>query len=384
MEFRDLKAQYRALKAEIDCAVARVMENTAFILGPEVSELEGRLAAFAGVRHCVCCASGTDALELALRAFGVGAGDAVFVPDFTFFATAEAAARVGATPVFVDVDGKTFNLEPAKLSAAVETIRAEGRLRPKAVIPVDLFGQPADYAGIRRVAEQNGLLVVEDAAQGFGGSIRGRRACSFGDAAATSFFPSKPLGCYGDGGAVFTDDDGAAELIRSLQIHGRGADKYDNVRVGCNSRLDTVQAAVLLVKLRALEHYELSEADRAATTYSGCLGEAVGTPFVPEGVVSSWAQYTVLLHGPAERDFLRQFLKQRGVPTGVYYPRPLHAQPAMEVCRRVDIPLDVSTELCGRVLSLPMHPYLDDGTVRQICGLVHEGVGTFSQKGDGR
>ena len=289
MQFRDLGAQYAALKDGIDAGIARVLEHGRYIGGPEVAELEARLAGYVGARHCVTCANGTDALQLALMAWGVGPGDAVLVPDFTFFASGEAPALLGATPVFVDVDERTFNLDAAKLEEAVRFVERETDLVPRVVVAVDLFGLPADYPAIRKVCERHGLLLLEDGAQGFGGSIDGRMACSFGDVSTTSFFPAKPLGCYGDGGAVFTDSDEWAELVRSYAVHGKGSMKYDNVRVGVNSRLDTLQAAVLLAKLDAFEG-ELDAVNEAAALYSGALAESgLALPEVPEGYRSSWA-----------------------------------------------------------------------------------------------
>lgn len=283
MQFRDLGAQYAALKDGIDAGIARVLEHGRYIGGPEVAELEARLAGYVGARHCVTCANGTDALQLALMAWGVGPGDAVLVPDFTFFASGEAPALLGATPVFVDVDERTFNLDAAKLEEAVRFVERETDLVPRVVVAVDLFGLPADYPAIRKVCERHGLLLLEDGAQGFGGSIDGRMACSFGDVSTTSFFPAKPLGCYGDGGAVFTDSDEWAELVRSYAVHGKGSMKYDNVRVGVNSRLDTLQAAVLLAKLDAFEG-ELDAVNEAAALYSGALAESgLALPEVPEG-----------------------------------------------------------------------------------------------------
>ena len=285
MQFRDLKKQYQILKEQIDAAVLRVMTDANFISGKQVSELEAQLAEYVGVKHCIACANGTDALTLALMAWGVGEGDAVFVPDFTFFASAETVAYEGATPVFVDVEQSSFNVSPASLELAIEAILKEGKLKPKAVVCVDLFGQPADYISVRKIADKYGLVILEDAAQGFGGRIGDKVACSFGDIATTSFFPAKPLGCYGDGGAVFTDNDEWAELIRSFRIHGKGADKYDNIRIGMNSRLDTIQAAVLQVKLQAFREYELDAVNKVAERYTDALKDLVRTPQVQDIVI---------------------------------------------------------------------------------------------------
>ena len=373
MEFRDLKQQYRVLQPAMDEAVRAVLSSGAFIMGEPVRALEERLAAYAGVRHCLTCASGTDALVLALRALGIGPGDAVFVPDFTFFATAESVALVGAEPVFVDVREDTFNLDPADLERAAARTRAEGRLHPRAVIAVDLFGLPADYDAIRAVASRYGLSVLEDGAQGFGGQLGGRRACGLGDISATSFFPAKPLGCYGDGGAVFTDDDDQASLVASLRVHGKGAGKYDNVRIGTNSRLDTVQAAVLQVKMDAFEAHELEAVRSAARQYTELLRDIVAVPVVPPGFASSWAQYTIRLGGPAERDAVQAALKAEGVPSMVYYPKPLHRQGAFAGLAPEDA-CPVATRLCGEVLSLPMHPYLTSEQISGVCALVRRAL----------
>lgn len=366
MQFRDLKTQYQHLRKDIDAAIQTVLDNTNFISGAPVTELEEQLASYVGVKHCETCGNGTDALSLVLMAWGVGPGDAVFVPDFTFFASGEVVAHQGATPVFVDVDEDTFNLDPARLEEAICAVLAEGRLKPKVIIAVDLFGLPADYPRIQAIADKYGLKVLEDGAQGFGGAIEGRRACSFGDAATTSFFPAKPLGCYGDGGAVFTDDAELAALIQSYKIHGKGSFKYDNVRIGVNSRLDTLQAAILQVKLRAFADTELEAVNAVAAQYTKALGGRVKTPAVPEGFLSSWAQYTITLPEVDQRDALQAALKAQGIPTMVYYPKPMHEQTAFK-----DIPFmkgccPVTERLCGRVLALPMHPYLTEesaGTV---------------------
>lgn len=371
MEFRDLKRQYEALKDKIDAALTGVAASGEFIGGQRVRELESELAEYVGVRHSVSCANGTDALVMALSAWGVTGGDAVFVPDFTFFATAEAVACAGATPVFVDVLPDTFNMDAESLEDAVRKVAAAGEYKPKAVIPVDLFGLPADYAAIKKVAESYGLLALEDAAQAFGGGIGDKRAGSFGDAAAVSFFPAKPLGCYGDGGAVFTDDDRTAAVIESLRCHGMGRDKYDNVRIGRNSRLDAVQAAVLLVKLEAFKAYELQSVNRIARRYTRGLSGIVKTPVIPDGYYSSFAQYTVTLESKRLRDALKLALKRRGIPSAVYYRRPLHAQRAF-----AHLPYDggcpVAERLCDTALSLPMHPYLTDDEVDAVVCAVRE------------
>ena len=329
MEFRDLKRQYQVLKPQMDAAMLEVAENCNFISGKQVTELEQQLAEYVDVKHCVTCGNGTDALTLVMMAWDIKAGDAVFVPTFTFFASAEVVAFEGATPVFVDVDERTFNVDPVKLEEAIEQVKKEGKLNPRAVIAVDLFGQPADYTKIEEICKKHGLLLLEDGAQGFGGKIGDRTACSFGDAAATSFFPAKPLGCYGDGGAVFTNDDEMADYMRSIRVHGKSpADKYDNLRIGLNSRLDTIQAAVLKVKLQAFKDHELESVNRAAKLYDEYLGNVVKTPVVPEGFYSSWAQYTLILDSKEQRTHLQKELKEQGIPTMVYYPKPMHLQGA--------------------------------------------------------
>ncbi len=311
-----------------------------------------------GVKHCITCGNGTDALTLALMVWNIGPGDAVFVPDFTFFASGETPAYEGAVPIFVDVEEVTFNMSPSSLEEAIWQVKREGKLIPRVIIAVDLFGQPADYPEIRRIAEKYGLLILEDGAQGFGGRIGERKACSFGDISTTSFFPAKPLGCYGDGGAIFTDNDEWAALLRSYRIHGKGADKYDNVRIGMNSRLDTLQAAILQEKLKAFEEYELADVNLAARRYTEGLHKTVKTPAVREGFYSSWAQYSILLKGKEERDRLQAYLKEKGIPSMVYYPRPMSMQGAFAGMDCVKVDLSVAVDLCQRVLALPMHPYL--------------------------
>lgn len=367
MQFRDLKKQYQVLKPQIDEAIIHVMDEANFISGSQVKELEQRLAEYVGVKHCITCANGTDALKLAEMALGIGPGDAVFVPDFTFFSTAETVADLGATPVFVDVDTQSYNLAPASLEAAIEKIKADGKLRPRAIVPVDLFGLPADFKAIRAIADKHDLLVIEDGAQGFGGRIGAQRACSFGDISTTSFFPAKPLGCYGDGGAVFTDDDALAAQIRSLCVHGKsGSDKYNNIQLGMNSRLDTIQAAILDIKLTAFADYELDGVNAAARMYTDRLAGKVVTPVVPEGFYSSWAQYTIQLPSREKRDAVQKALKEQGIPTMVYYPRGMHQQGAFEALA-YDGNCPSSEKLCDTVLSLPMHPYLDEQTIDTVC-----------------
>ena len=372
MEFRDLKKQYSVLKQDIDRATQEVCAAGAFIMGPHVRELEQQLADYVGVKHCLSCANGTDALTLALKAWGIGPGDAVFVPDFTFFSSAEVVSLEGATPIFVDVCEDTFNIDPEDLERAIKHVKEEGRLAPKVIVAVDLFGLPADYARIREIADRYGLLILEDGAQGFGGEYNGRRACSFGDIATTSFFPAKPLGCYGDGGAVFTDNEDWAALIASYRVHGKGSDKYDNVRIGLNSRLDTIQAAILQVKLKAFKDYEFDAVNAAAECYTSLLRDIVATPVIPEGYCSSWAQYTIRLHDSAERDALQASLKAAGIPSMIYYRTPMHLQTAFRdiILSEAKDLCPTATSLCSRVLSLPMHPYLTEEDIARVCDAI--------------
>ena len=369
MQFRDLKHQYQVLREEMDRAILDAVASGAYIMGPQVKELEKQLAEYVGVKHCLTCANGTDALTLALKARGVGPGDAVFVPDFTFFSSAEVVPLEGAEPVFVNVCEDTFNIDVTDLELAVQAVLAEGRLRPRVVVTVDLFGLPADYQAIRAVADKYGLLILEDGAQGFGGSIADKRACSFGDIATTSFFPAKPVGCYGDGGAVFTDNDEWAALIDSYRVHGKGQFKYDNVRIGMNSRLDTVQAAVLQVKLKAFADYELDDINAAAEKYTERLKDIVVTPVIPAGFRSSWAQYTIKLQDSVQRDALQAALKAEGIPSMVYYPKPMHLQTAFSQTGNL---CPVATSLCSRVLSLPLHPYLTDEQIDTVCNAIRK------------
>ena len=376
MEFRDLKKQYEVLKTQIDAAITDVVTGAHFISGPQVAALEKKLAAYVGVKHCITCGNGTDALTLALMAWNVGAGDAVFVPDFTFFSSGECPAYEGATPIFVDVDPHTYNMDPDKLRQAIEQVRAEGNLTPKAVVSVDLFGQPADYDRILPLCKRYGLLLLEDGAQGFGGSLHGKRACSFGDIGTTSFFPAKPLGCYGDGGAIFTDNDDWAALIRSLAVHGKsGQDKYNNIRLGMNSRLDTLQAAVLDVKFEAFRMHELEEVNRAAAWYTEALqGSGLVLPEVRPGFVSSWAQYTVQLPQGTDRTAVQAELKEKGIPSMVYYAKPMHHQGALANTRSAQADCPVTERLCETVLSLPLHPYMTEQQVQKISDAVRNAL----------
>lgn len=369
MEFRDLKKQYEVLKPEIDVAIQEVLSSTHFISGPQVKDLEQELAEYVGVKHCITCANGTDALTLALKAWKVGSGDAVFVPDFTFFSSGECPAAEGATCIFVDVKPETFNMDAKKLEQAILDVKAEGKLTPKVVVAVDLFGQTADYDEIEPICEKHGLLLLEDGAQGFGGSLHGQMACSFGDISTTSFFPAKPLGCYGDGGAIFTDNDDWANLIRSLAVHGKsGSDKYNNIRLGMNSRIDTVQAAILRVKLKAFREYEVADVNKVAAWYGEALkGIGLFLPTVPDEMVSSWAQYAVRLPESVDRAALQAKLKEQGIPTLVYYAKPMHQQGAFAGTRSATAECAITEKLCQTVLALPMGPYLSNETVRAIA-----------------
>lgn len=367
MEFRDLKTQYQKLKPKIDAAVSGVLDSSRYIMGAPVAELEEQLADYAGAKHCVACGNGTDALQLALMTWNIGRGDLVFVSDFSFFASAEVIALAGATPIFVDVEPDTFNMSAAALEAAILAEQKKGTGKPKAVIAVDLFGQSADYSKIRPICGKYGLLLLEDAAQGFGGSLGEKKNGSFGDISTTSFFPSKPLGCYGDGGAVFTDHDGWAAALRSLRVHGKSPeDKYDNMRIGLNSRLDTIQAAVLQVKLEAFEEYELQQVNNAAAQYTERLRDIVQTPVVKNGFYSSWAQYSILLEDEKMRDGLKGHLASKGIPAMIFYPKPLHAQRAFgDIEYSGHCP--VADDICKRILSLPIHPYLAEDAIESVA-----------------
>jgi dTDP-4-amino-4,6-dideoxygalactose transaminase len=372
VQFKDLKKQYQILKKDIDNAISFVLDKSNYISGRQVVELENSLAEYVGVKHCITCGNGTDALTMALMVLGIKKGDAVFVPNFTFFATAEAVSFSRATPIFVDVDEDTFNIDSQKLEMAIEDTLSEGRLIPKVIISVDLFGLPADYIKIRKIANKYNLKIVEDAAQGFGGSINSKRACCFGDISTTSFFPAKPLGCYGDGGAVFTDNDDYADYLRSIRVHGKnGSDLYDNIRLGMNSRLDTIQAAILQVKLKAFIDYELKAVNRVAKWYDQRLKNIVDIPTVPQGFYSSWAQYTVKLKNKEQRDELKKNLKTADIPTMIYYPKTISDQTAykdLDVITARD--LSISKKLCEVVLSLPIHPYLTEEDVEVGCAII--------------
>lgn len=371
MQFRDLKAQYQALKPEIDLQIQAVIDSATFILGKPVAELEEKLAKYVGRKHCVACGNGTDALQLALMALGVGSGDAVFTSDFTYFASAGTSSILGATPILVDIDLRTFNMSPDALELQIKRVIEEGKLAPKVVIPVDLFGQPADFDKILPIAEKYGLKVLEDGAQGFGGNIRGKRACSFGDISTTSFFPAKPLGCYGDGGAIFTDEDDVEAKLRSLRAQGKSPiDKYDNREIGMNSRLDTMQAAILIPKFNAFVRHEIDDVNRVAGWYTDRLKEHFVTPTVLPGFLSSWAQYTILCEDNISRDALQAKLKENDIPSMIYYPRGLHQQEAYKWMELSDEMYPCTIEATKRVLSLPMHPYLKESEVDLICNIL--------------
>ena len=368
MQFIDLAAQQERIRDKIDLRIKEVLKHGKYIMGPEVAELESRLADFTGVRHCITCSSGTDALLMPLMAWGIGPGDAVFTTPFTFIATSEVIRLLGATPVFVDVD-ETFNINPKLLEQAIVRVRKEGLLNPRAVIPVDLFGLPANYPEIEKIAEKYGIKVMEDGAQGLGGEIGGQKACSFGNAASTSFFPAKPLGCYGDGGAIFTNDDELSEKLRSIRVHGKGGHKYDNVRTGLNGRLDTIQAAILLEKLDIFPE-ELKLRDMAAQKYTERI-QSVKTPVIPNGYKSAWAQYSVLAESSEHRSELQARLKENNIPSVIYYPKPLHLQTAYEeLGHRVgDFPR--SEGFSQRIFSLPMHPYLSSENIELITNVLN-------------
>jgi dTDP-4-amino-4,6-dideoxygalactose transaminase len=372
--FIDIAAQRRRLGTAIDEAVTRVLTHCQFINGPEVTELEAALADYSGAKHVVTCASGTDALLMVLMAKGVGRGDAVFCPSFTFCATGEAVALTGAVPVFVDVDEATFNMDVNSLKRGIATARRRG-LTPKAVMPVDLFGQSADHDAIAAVAEAEGLFVLDDAAQSFGASYKGRRLGTLGLATATSFFPAKPLGCYGDGGAIFTDDDALAETLRSIRVHGQGSDKYDNVRLGLTGRLDTMQAAILLEKLKIFED-EIAARNQVAERYARGLGNVVSVPRLASGCTSIWAQYTIRLPEGCDRDGFAAALKAQGIPTAIYYVKSMHQQTAYRDFPVADGGLPASERLSDDVISLPMHAYLDEPTQERIIRAVRGALST--------
>lgn len=366
MKIKDLSRQYEILKSEIDEAVSLVLNEQNFIQGPQVTSLEQQLAEYVGTTYCDTCANGTDALKLALMTYGVKSGDAVFVPDFTFIATASSVYLLGATPIFVDIDKNTYNMSAESLEIAVNKVISEGKLMPKAVIAVDLFGLPADYAKISAIAQKHNIKVIEDGAQGFGGAIGLQRACSFGDVATTSFFPVKPLGCYGDGGAVFTNDKRTHELCVSLRAQGQSkGDKYNNVICGYNSRLDTIQAAILIPKLKIFKEHELEAVNSIAMKYTEMLNDIVRTPVIPKGYCSSWAQYTIRVNDKEIRQKLITYLGNKNIQTSIYYPRTLHEQRAFSELKTV-VECKNATDVSKRVLSIPIHPYITGDEVLYV------------------
>jgi UDP-2-acetamido-2-deoxy-ribo-hexuluronate aminotransferase len=372
IEFRDLKRQYHKYKTKFDKALSDNILSSSFILGPSVQILERELADYVGVKHCLSCANGTDAMSLVLMAWGVAKGDAVFVPNYTFFSTAEVVSHIGATPIFVDVDLHTFNMDSSSLREAIDKVLHDTTLIPKVIIPVDLFGLCANYREINNIASEYSLKILEDAAQGFGASMDFKKACSFGNAATTSFYPAKPLGCWGDGGAIFTNDDSLAEVIKSLRSHGIGVHRYDHVRIGMNSRLDTIQASILRVKLNALQKHELNDVNRVAEIYNKKLSKFVVVPFIPEGFYSSYAQYTIRTKSIEERSLLIEHLAIKKIPTVIYYPKTMHQQEVYETSGIQLVDLSRSELLTKTSLSLPMHPYLTDLEVDYIVECIEE------------
>ncbi|MFJ7356670.1 DegT/DnrJ/EryC1/StrS family aminotransferase [Phyllobacterium sp. NPDC097923] len=368
MQFIDLGAQRERISSKLDAAIAKVVREGKYILGPEVAEFEKRLGAYLGVEHVVACANGTDALQIPLMARGIGPGDAVFCPSFTFAATAEVVALVGAEPVFIDVDADTYNINVEQLEAAIKAVLAEGRLQPKAIIPVDLFGLAANYTSVSAIADKYGLFVIEDAAQSIGGKRDNAMCGAFGHVGATSFYPAKPLGCYGDGGAMFTNDAALADLLRSILFHGKGETQYDNVRVGMNSRLDTIQAAVLIEKLAILED-EMEARQIVAKRYANGLKDVVKVALMPEGSRSAWAQYAIETEN---RDALKAHLQANGIPSVIYYVKPLHLQEAYAHYMRAPGGLAVSETLPKNILCLPMHAYLSEADQDRIIGTIRE------------
>ncbi|MGO5115133.1 DegT/DnrJ/EryC1/StrS family aminotransferase [Candidatus Avoscillospira sp. LCP25S3_F1] len=373
MQFIDLKAQYCALKTEIDHNIQTVLDTGVFIGGPYVKELESKLAAFVGRKHCITCANGTDALQIAYMVAGIGAGDAVFCPDMTFISSTEPAKMFGATPVFCDITQDTYCLCTESLERQIQAVLAEGKLTPKAVVAVDILGNPCDYDAITAICEQYGLLLIEDAAQSFGADYHGKKCCAFGQIATTSFFPAKPLGCYGDGGAIFTDDDELADVMRSICVHGKGpGGKYDNIRVGVNSRLDAIQAAILLTKLKALAEHEITARQVVAKRYSQAFEGKLKTPFVAENCVSIWAQYALLAADTAQRDRIVAHLVAMNIPNMIYYPTPQHALPVFQNEPHYAETFPNANDYCARTFSLPMHPYLSEAEQQRVINAVLE------------
>ncbi|RIY01445.1 DegT/DnrJ/EryC1/StrS aminotransferase family protein [Aureimonas flava] len=371
--FIDLATQRDRIRDRVEARFSRIMDQGSFIMGPDVAELETKLSNFGGMAHTISCASGTDALLMPLMAWGIGPGDAVFVPSFTFAATAEVVGLVGASPVFVDVLPDTFNMDPAHLRRTVEEVVAKGQLKPRAIIAVDLFGQIADYPAIRAVADDHGLRLISDAAQGFGSTLDGRMAGAWADVVATSFYPAKPLGCYGDGGAIQTDDAALADVLRSIRVHGGGSDKYDNVRLGLTGRLDTFQAAVLIEKLTLFSE-EIEARMRVAARYTAALSGIAAPQAIADDIVSTWAQYTIRVPD-GRRDAFMSSLKEAGVPTVIYYGKPLHRQTAYRHWPVGGNGLPVTDRLCDEVVSLPMHAYLDETTQDRIVAAAQAALG---------
>ena len=389
MEFIDLAFQQKRIRENIDRRIEAVLNHGQYIMGPEVAALEKELSRYVGAKHAISCASGTDALLMALMARGIGPGDAVLTTPFTFIATAEVISLLGATPVYVDIDRKTYNIDPEQLERCLSALRSgdaglhplprlagQKGITPKAIIAVDLFGLPADYGRLDNIAKQNGLFLIEDAAQSFGGEVNGRKACTFGDVSCTSFFPAKPLGCYGDGGMCFCSDDRLAEIMRSIRLHGKGSHKYENIRIGINGRLDTLQAAILLAKFSLFEE-EVRLRQAVASRYSELLRscQSLVTPEVPAGYQSVWAQYSLLARDETHRDAIMKNLQAKGIPTVIYYPRPLHLQAAFSFLgyREGDFP--ASEDSASRIFSLPMHPYLNEGDQDRIAAALRDAAG---------
>ena len=375
MEFINLKAQYAALKEEINEGVQSVLDSAHFIGGPEVKELEQKLAEYVGRKHCITCANGTDALQIAYMVYGIGEGDAVFCPDITFISSTEPSKMFGAASVFCDIQPDTYNLCPKSLERQIQAVLAEGKLRPRAVVAVDILGNPCDYDAIVPICEKYGLILIEDAAQSFGASYKGKMCGAFGQIATTSFFPAKPLGCYGDGGAIFVDDDELAAVIRSICVHGKGPrGKYDNVRIGVNSRLDTIQAAILLPKFKALVAYEVENRQVVANRYNKAFANDFTTPFVQEGCQSVYAQYAILAKDTATRDQVVAHLTEKNIPNMIYYPTPQHALPVFENEPSYSEEFKVADDYCARTLSLPMHPYLETEEQQMVIDAVLEAL----------
>lgn len=374
MQFIDLHRQYDIINEKIQKGFKKVLEHKKFIMGDEVKTLEKRLADYVGVKHVICCASGTDALVIPLRAYELTENDAVFVPSFTFFASAESISLAGGTPVFVDCEYDTYNISPSSLEKEIKKVKLEGKLNPRGIIAVDLFGLPANHIKIAEIAKKYGLFILEDGAQGFGGSINEKKACSFGNVAATSFFPAKPLGCYGDGGAIFTNDDSLAEKIESIHVHGQGENKYDNVMIGLNSRLDTFQAVVLNAKLDIFDE-EIKLRNKIAEMYCEELDDILETPFIPLNFNSSWAQFTVRIkNNSIKREKLLKEINAQGIPTAVYYPTPIHMSSAYRCLRNENFYLPNTEDVCDRVFSIPMHPYLTKLEIEQVCDVIRRVV----------